>query len=99
MNLVVYGDQREGIKVIRKLLSMGNNYFGPTYTKCAIQGNQIVGVIVGFPVSEKSRMDSISGKAFARTMGIFSFLKKILIFIRMAKLVSGKMDTTSTRLV
>lgn len=90
MNSLVYG--REPVEVIIKLLEMGNNYFSPENTHLAILEGKIVGVIVGFPVEQKSKIDKDSGKAFARTIGFFSFLRKMPLYRKMSKIVAGEMD-------
>ncbi|MCL0065303.1 GNAT family N-acetyltransferase [Dehalococcoidia bacterium] len=92
MNSLAYGGQERGIKVITELMSMDNNYFSPPNIKCAIYEDEIVGVIVGFQVNKKSKLDTDSGKAFCKAMGFLAFLKKMPLFLRMAKITSGKMD-------
>ncbi|MFW6304965.1 MAG: GNAT family N-acetyltransferase [Candidatus Saliniplasma sp.] len=90
MNSLVYG--KEPIDVIVKLLEIGDNYFDPSNTYLAIKEGKIVGVIVGFPVKQKSEMDKISGKAFAKAMGFLDVLKKMPLFLKMNKIVAGEMD-------
>jgi len=90
MNSLVYG--KEPIEVIVKLLDIGNNYFDPSNTHLAINQGEIVGVVVGFPVKQKSEIDKISGKAFTKAMGIFTVLKKMPLFLKMDKIVAGDMD-------
>ena len=43
----------------------------------------MVGVIVGLPIAEKAAIDKESGKDFARGMGLFQLLARMLLFIRM----------------
>jgi ribosomal protein S18 acetylase RimI-like enzyme len=90
INPLVYGD--DAIQVITRLLSIEGSYFSPAYTRCAMSDGQIVGVIVGFPVREKSRVDQLSGRAYIKAMGFFSFVKKLPLYLKMGKIVAGEMD-------
>jgi ribosomal protein S18 acetylase RimI-like enzyme len=49
-------------------------------------------VIVGFQVNKKSKLDTDSGKAFIKAMGFLAFIKKMPLFLRMAKITAGEMD-------
>jgi len=90
MNSLVYG--KEPIDVITKLLEMGKNYFSSENTYIAVSEDEIVGVIVGFPVNKKSEMDKISGKTFAKAMGTFTLMRKLPLYWKMNKIVTGEMD-------
>lgn len=69
------------------MLRLGDNYFDSSYTRCAIHDGQVAGVIVGFPVSEKTAIDQKSGKDFARAMGFFRFLARMPLFMRMDRMM------------
>ncbi len=90
MNALVYGD--DAINVISQLLDSDNNYFSPDYTQCVMLDDQIIGVVVGFPVKDKKEIDSQSGKDFARAMGFFTLMKKMFFYNKLNKIVAGDMD-------
>jgi ribosomal protein S18 acetylase RimI-like enzyme len=74
------------------MLRLGDNYFDSGYTRCAIHGRSVVGVIVGFPIPEKAEIDRKSGKDFARAMGLFRFLARMPLFVRMDKMMPAVED-------
>ena len=84
-NTLTYG--KDPVTVIKAMLRLGESYFDPSYTRCAIHEGCIVGVIVGFPVSEKAHIDQKSGKDFARAMGFFRFVSRMPLFIRMDRMM------------
>lgn len=89
-NTLVHG--KDAIAVIEGMLRLGGNYFDAQYTRCAINEGRVVGVIVGFPISEKAAIDQKSGKDFARTMGFFGFLAHLPLFVRMDKMMPAVDD-------
>jgi ribosomal protein S18 acetylase RimI-like enzyme len=89
-NTLVY--RKNPVAVIEGMLRLGNSYFDTRHTQCAIQDDRVVGVIVGFPVSEKNEIDQKSGKNFARTMGFFRFLSRMPLFVRMDKMMPAVED-------
>jgi ribosomal protein S18 acetylase RimI-like enzyme len=84
-NTLVYG--KNAIAVIQGLLRLHDNFFDSRYLRCAVYEDDVVGVIVGFPVAEKTEIDRESGKDFARTMGFFRLLARMPLFIRMDKMM------------
>ena len=90
INPLLFGKDPE--KTIKKLIELGNNYFSPPYTQCAVYKGQIVGIIVGFRVNEKTKLDQRSGLSFVKAMGLLSFIGKIPFIIKLDKVVSGDMD-------
>ncbi len=90
INPLLFGKDPE--KTIKKLLKLGNNYFAPPYTQCAMYKGQVVGIIVGFKVNEKTKLDQRSGLSFVKAMGLLSFIGKIPFIIKLDKVVSGEMD-------
>ncbi len=91
-NALVYG--KDAVAVIEGVLRLGDNYFDSSYTRCAIHEGNVVGVVVGFPISEKAEIDQKSGKDFARTMGFFRFLARMPLFIRMDRMMPAVKDET-----
>lgn len=91
-NSLVYG--KNALHVIEALLDLGDNYFSPQFTRCVMNENQIVGIAVAFPVSQKTEIDQKSGKDFAKAMGIFRFLSLMPLFIRMEKMMPAVTGTT-----
>lgn len=49
-------------------------------------------VSVGFPIREKPEIDQKSGKDFARAMGLFWFLARMPLFMRMDKMMPAVED-------
>ena len=90
LNPLVFGEK--GRKVIEQLLTMDDNYFSYPNTRCAIYNDKLAGVVVGFPLTEKERIDKSSGKAFMKTMGTTTVLKKIPFMLKLNKIVGGEMD-------
>ncbi len=84
-NSIVYG--KNALSVIEKMLHLGDNYFDPEYTRCAILDGKVAAVLVSFPLSEKTEIDQKSGRAFAQSMGLFKFLARMPLFIRMGKMM------------
>ena len=80
-NAIVYGEDAVG--VIDGMLQLGDNYFDSQYTRCAIHEGSVVGVVVGFPRSEKRTIDQKSSKDFARALGFFRFLWRMPLYVRM----------------
>jgi ribosomal protein S18 acetylase RimI-like enzyme len=66
--------------------------FDSRYTRCAIHEANVVGVFVGFPISEKAEIDQKSGKDFARTMGFFRFLARMPLFVRVDRMMPAVKD-------
>lgn len=89
-NTLVYG--KEAVSVLERILRLGDNYFDSRYTRCAIHEDRVVGVLVGFPVAEKAAIDQKSGKDFARAMGLFRFLSRMPLFVRMDKMMPALVD-------
>ncbi|MFO8108919.1 MAG: hypothetical protein R6U17_00110 [Thermoplasmata archaeon] len=92
MNSLVYGDRDTGIDIIKILMDLDNTYFSPPYLKCAMHEGELIGVITGFKVGEKSKIDAASGKAFAKGMGIWPFIKKLPLFFKLSKVTAGDMN-------
>ncbi len=90
MNSLVYGNK--GAEVIKKLLEVPDSYFVPEYTKCALLGEKLVGIVVAYPVSQMKEVDKVAGQGFMKAMGIFSFLKKMSLYTKMAKMLGGNLD-------
>ena len=89
-NTLVYG--KDAVAVVEKMLRLGGNFFDSRYTRCAIHEESLVGVIVGFPNSEKAEIDRKSGKDFARAMGLFRLLARMPLFVRMDKMMPAAED-------
>jgi len=90
LNPLVFG--RKGREVIKQLLTMGDNYFSYPNTSCVISDDRLAGVVVGFPLTEKERLDKSSGKAFMKTMGVATVIRKIPFMLKLNKIVAGDMD-------
>lgn len=52
-----------------------------------IHDGKITAVVVTFPLSEKAEIDQKSGKSFAQAMGLFPFLSRMPLFLRMEKMM------------
>jgi len=91
-NALVYG--KDAVGVIEGMLRLGDNYFDSRYTRCAIHDGLVVGVIVGFPISEKTEIDQKSGRNFARAMGFFRFLARMPLYLRMDKMMPAVEDAS-----
>ena len=89
-NKLVYG--KNAVAVIQELLRLRENFFDSRYLRCAIHETSVVGVLVGFPISDKAEIDQKSGKDFVRTMGFFRFLKHMPLFIRMDRMMPAVKD-------
>ena len=89
-NTLVYGE--DAVAVIQAMLRLQDNFFDSRYARCAIYQGNVVGVIVGFPVSDKVEIDRKSGKDFARTMGFFRLLARMPLFVRMDKMMPAVED-------
>ncbi|MBE0479132.1 GNAT family N-acetyltransferase [Candidatus Aerophobetes bacterium] len=87
---LVYGSKEEGVELIVKLMRMKYNYFTPPYLHCAIYQNKVVGVLAGFYGKEKRALGRTSGKDFLKVHGLWRFLKKMPIFMRMNRLICRK---------
>lgn len=81
--------------VIEAMLGLGDNYFD--HTQCAVQEGRVVGVKVGFPVSEKAQINQNSGKDFARAMGFLRFLARMPLFMRMDKMMPAVENEAAIR--
>ena len=89
-NAAVYG--KGAIRIIEGMLQLAGNYFDSRHTRCAVQEGRVVGLVVGFPLSEKRAIDQKSGKDFARTMGFFRFLSRLPLFVRMEAMMPAVED-------
>ncbi|MFW5686413.1 MAG: GNAT family N-acetyltransferase [Spirochaetota bacterium] len=89
-NTLVYG--QGAVAVIERMLRLGDNYFDSRNTRCAVHEGRVVGVIVGFSVSDKAEIDQKSGKDFARAMGFFRFLSRMPLFVRMDRMMPAIED-------
>ena len=92
LNAWVYGGGLEGVAVIEAMLGVDDGYFCREHTRCAVLDGEVVGILVGYPVRHKEQVDATSGHAFMRAMGAWGFLKRLPMFMRMAKLTGGEMD-------
>lgn len=92
LNALVYGAGLEGVAVIEEMLGAPEGYFSPEHIRCAVLGDEVVGILVGYPVSQMKDVDATSGHDFMRAMGAWGFLKRLPMFMRMAKLTGGEMD-------
>ncbi|QGU00296.1 hypothetical protein SYNTR_1702 [Candidatus Syntrophocurvum alkaliphilum] len=92
MNSLVYGKKEEGIRIITELLAMENNYYNPQYVKLAIIEDEVIGVIVGYPLEQKQDLDKGTGLSYSKVMGTWAFLKKIPLYNKMGRITGGEMD-------
>jgi GNAT superfamily N-acetyltransferase len=92
MNALVYGNREEGERAIARLMQIESNYYSASRLFVAMDEGEVVGVVAGFPVSEKSAIDQASGKASMRAFGPWTFLRRMPTFMRMNKLVWDGMD-------
>ena len=92
LNALVYGGGLEGVAVIEAMLGVDDGYFCREHTRCAVLDGEVVGILVGYSVSQKEQVDAASGHTFMRAMGAWRFLKRLPLFMRMAKLTGGEMD-------
>lgn len=92
MHSIVYGAKEEGVRIISELMAMEDNYYSPQNIKCGVCRDEIICVIVGFPVEEKTKLDNSTGKIFAKVMGMWALLKRMPVFFRMARIMPGEMD-------
>ena len=90
MNTLTYGSN--ALDVIETLLDIPESYFVPEYMDCAMVNDELVGVIVYFPVSKMEEIDKIAGKGFMKAMGFLSFFKKMPLFMKMDKMLGGDLD-------
>jgi len=90
MNTLTYGSDALG--VIRKLLEIPESYFVPDDMKCALVEDELVSVVVYYPVSEMEAVDKVAGRGFMKAMGFWSFFKKMLLFIKMDRMLGGDLD-------
>jgi len=90
MNTLTYGGN--AFDVIEKLLNIPESYFVPEYMDCAMVDDELVGVVVYFPVSQMEEIDKIAGKGFMKAMGFLSFFKKMPLFMKMDKMLGGDLD-------
>lgn len=90
MNALVYGNN--ATEVIKILLDMPESYFLPEYTRCAMLDNELVGVIVRFPVSQRKEADKNAGQGFIKAMGFFGFIRKMALYMKMQKMLGGVLD-------
>jgi ribosomal protein S18 acetylase RimI-like enzyme len=89
-NSLIYGE--DPIRMVARLIDLGDNYFGASYTQCAMHEDVIVGVVAGYPIGEKSKVDNISGKSFAKAMGFLTLMKKMPFLMKLTKAAAGAMD-------
>lgn len=90
MNTLTYGSN--ALDVIETLLNVPESYFVPEYMDCAMVDDELVGVVVYFPVSKMEEIDKIAGKGFMKAMGFLSFFKKMPLFMKMDKMLGGDLD-------
>ena len=90
MNTLTYGSN--AVDVIKKLLDIPESYFVPEYMDCAIVNDELVGVVVYFPVSQMKEIDKVAGNGFMKAMGFLSFFKKMPLFLKMDKMLGGDLD-------
>lgn len=75
MNYLVYGEHGRGVQTIVKLMEMDQGYFNPKYIQCVVEDEEVVGVVVGYPVHKKKEIDKASGKTFSKAMGTWTLFK------------------------
>lgn len=90
MNTLTYGGN--ALDVIETLLNIPESYFVSEHMDCAVVDDELVGVVVYFPVSKMQEVDKIAGKGFMKAMGFLSFFKKMPLFMKMDKMLGGDLD-------
>lgn len=90
MNTLTYG--KNALEVIETLLKIPESYFVPEYMKCALVDDELVGVVVYYPVSKMEEVDKIAGRGFMKAMGLLSFFKKMPLFLKMDRMLGGDLD-------
>lgn len=90
MNTLVYG--KNPTKVITALLNTSKTYFLEEYTTLALLGDRIVGVVVAYPASKFKDIDKQAGQGMIKAMGVITFLRKMPLFMKMDKMLGGKID-------
>jgi len=90
MNTLTYGTN--AVEVIKALLTIPESYFVPDLMKVALADNDLVGVVVYFPVSRLKEIDNTAGKGFMKAMGILSFFKKMPLYMKMDRMLGGELD-------
>ena len=95
-NALVYGDRQKAIEIITACMGLDDNYYAPSRVRCAVSSDQLVGIIIDFPVAQKDAVDTASGKDFSRAMGLWSFLKRMPLLMRMGRITGGEMDEDGT---
>lgn len=91
-NAMVFGSQPEGVDAIKKMMQMEYNYYTDPHVNCAINNDEVVGVLVGFEGKEKTALDQASGKSFARAFGVWPFLKKMVTYMRIGHISWKNID-------
>ncbi len=90
MNRLVYG--AKPVEVIRKLLCIPESYFVPETLRCAMLDGQLAGVVVVYPTSKMEEIDKLAGQGFMKALGMFAFVKKLFLFMKMEKMLGGTID-------
>lgn len=92
LNYYVFGDRKEAVPTIKKLLEMGDNLFSIPYLECAVYDDELVGILISSTVQDKVKIDRASGKAFIKALGFWKFIRKFPNIIRMTKMVNSNLD-------
>jgi ribosomal protein S18 acetylase RimI-like enzyme len=60
--------------------------------KCAMLDDNLAGVVVSYPTSQMQAVDKLAGQGFMKALGFFNFIKKLLFYMKMDKMLTGNID-------
>jgi ribosomal protein S18 acetylase RimI-like enzyme len=91
-NRLIFGEREQALPRIIVMTTLPGTFYSSTYLRVIYYEGNLVGIVSGYPVREKNRIEKSVGKAFAHVFGMMGFVRKMPLLLQMRKLMSGRMD-------
>jgi ribosomal protein S18 acetylase RimI-like enzyme len=90
-NGMIFGDRENGVKTLSCLTKTEGTFYSSPFLKVALEEGRVVGVVSGYPLAIRREAERNVGIAYVKVFGLFGFLKKLPLLLKMNRVLSGKM--------
>ncbi len=98
-NELIFGKKVQAIAFISKLLTIKAGFYTKPYLQCIIKDNEIIGIVSGYNLGYRAKIDRAVGSAFIRAFGFFGFLRRLGVLLKLNRALSGKMSKSGYYIV
>jgi len=89
-NQLIFGSRNLAIDRIIRAMKVPGSFFSAPQLSCIRSENRIVGIVSGYLLREKTRMEACTGMAFLQAFGLLGFLRKLPVLLKMNRIMGGK---------